>query len=510
MQCLEMIRLLQEEHIISVYDNINNMGDLIILDVVFLIDDPVSWSDHTLYIGNLSQLESPPDRPIMLLTANRSSLENILPKESFCGIIKSEDTRKVYQLAKDILYEDLKSEAILFKVTQAALHGKNIISLINTAASLIGNALILVDPTMKILAYSTTFDIKDFFWLDSIKRNHCSLEFMQKVRSNKDMQEWSKNGEESRIITLEGDIQPKLVTRITQNGHLIGALVMIVHHTPIKPSHSKQLPQIGKILFETFNSGFRDGTYQSFYSSILFHILSGDELSDTFDPMTMSKLDFPQEMTVVVARFITRIENRYLNRTVGLKLEKIFPKGYLVQFKNYIGILVPSISSKQRNALSELASDEEIYIGISWPFKNILDFRRYFAQAVVSIKQAQSFEETNEVVDYTNYSFYDLLHHCTDKISLQNYCHPALQILKEYDLCNKTQLYITLKTFLNSNRNLGTTGESLFLHRNSVTYRINRIIEVTGLNLNDINTVYSLVDSFRIEAFLEAADIFNS
>jgi len=87
---------------------------------------------------------------------------------------------------------------------------------------------------------------------------------------------------------------------------------------------------------------------------------------------------------------------------------------------------------------------------------------------------------------------------------LHHYCHPALQILREYDQTNKTELYLTLRTYLEYNKNLRATAEALFLHRNSLTYRINRINELTGLDFNNIHIMHSLIDSFRIEAFLES------
>ena len=506
MYFLEMIKLIQEKYEISILNQTNYKT---IMDVVFITDGPVSWNNHTLYIGNLSKLDPLPDHPIMLLNTNSISFKNTWAKETCLGIIQHKQAQDVYQMAKDILYEDLKSQATLFKVAQSALQGKDIVSLIEIAASLIGNALILVDSNMKVLVHSTSFEIMDPLWADNIEKGHYSYQFMQKVKSNEDMQGWSKSGKESRIITLEGDAQPKLVTRITQEGHIVGALIMIAHHTPINPSHIKLLPQIGEFLFETFNSGFGNGIHSSFYGTILFHLLSGDELSDAFELMTLSKADFPSEMLVVVARFIRRIENRYVKRAVGVKLEIIFPNGHLVQYKNYIGILVPSISTKQKEKLKKLVTEENINIGISWPFTDILDFKKHFYQAVVSIKQAQNFGKTNKVLVYTDYSFYDLLFNYTGKIPLKNYCHPALQILKEYDNSNKSELYITLKTFLNSYKNRKATAEALFLHRNSVTYRIDQIVEITGLDLNDINTIYSLVDSFRIESFIETADMLD-
>ena len=174
-----------------------------------------------------------------------------------------------------------------------------------------------------------------------------------------------------------------------------------------------------------------------------------------------------------------------------------------------MGILVPSITVTQKEKLENLAIEENINIGISWPFTDILDFKKYFYQAVTSIKQAQNFGKTNKVLVYTDYSFYDLLFNYEGKISLKSYCHPALEILREYDDTNKTELYITLKTFLNLHKNRTATAEALFLHRNSVNYRINQIIKITDLDLGNISTVYSLIDSFRIENFIETMDILD-
>ena len=131
------------------------------MDVVFITDGPVSWNDHTLYIGNLSKLDPLPDHPIMLLNTNSISFKNTWAKETCLGIIQHKQAQDVYQMAKDILYEDLKSQATLFKVAQSALQGKDIVSLIEIAASLIGNALILVDSNMKVLVHSTSFEIMD-------------------------------------------------------------------------------------------------------------------------------------------------------------------------------------------------------------------------------------------------------------------------------------------------------------------------------------------------------------
>lgn len=506
MYFIEIVDLLKEKYDISIVDH-NKYSS--IFDIGMIGDGLPRWNEHTLYIGDFSNLEAFPRHPIMLINTAKEIPMDKLPSGSCLAVIDSKDEAGIAMLAKNILFEDLKSQAILFEIAQEALNDGDLVTLMDNAASLIGNALILVDTRMNILLYSSSFEIMDPLWADNVKRGTYSHEFMRKVKRSKDMQEWDKSGDETRVITLEGDLQPKLVTRITQKGHVVGALIMIAHHSPINGHHLKQLPQIGKILFNRFSKGDENGTYKSYYNAILFHLLSGDNLSDTYDLLNLSTADFPKEMRVIVVRFIKRVQNRYLKINMAAELERIFPRGYPVHYKNYIGILVENISPEQEKELSILSTGEDINIGISWPFTDILDFRSHFYQAVASIKQAQSFGEINKVFDYTAYSFYDLLYNYAGKIALYGFCHPALSILKEYDVNNNTELYLTLETYINSSLNLKVTAERLFLHRNSVTYRLNKIIEVTSLNLEDVDTIYSLVDSFRIQKFLNTRENLN-
>ena len=494
----ELVGLLQNKYDISLL--MSDDFPSAIMDIRLLDKDEKVWNEHVLYIGHFAQLYNPPDKPVMLLCPEEAVS---LPKGSSHAKINSRDLFNLFNAAKDLVFGDLREGSIFYELAHMALSGKSIANIINTAASLMGNALIFVDTSQKVLAYSTNYEVVDSLWRQNIERGCCSYEFVQKVRSNNQMREWNKQGRETQIITLPGDQQRKLVARITQESHVVGAVVMVEHHTPIGAAHMRQLPLVGRILFDVVTrDSVSGGTQGSFYSAVLYNLLDDMGAADTLEYADALKNGFPEEMLVVVARFVNRMENRYLKRTFSMELEHIFPKGYSVQYKSYIGILVPSVSEIQRSELVKLAKRENASIGISWPFKRIMDFKRYFNQAVVSIKLAQRFGKTNEIFDYSDFHYYDLLYNYTGKIPLEYYCHPALQLVREYDRESRTELYRTLHTYLEHERNLRTTAEEMFIHRNTLLYRINRIIQLTGLNLDNVNVVYSLMDSFRIEAFL--------
>ncbi|MGH3086159.1 MAG: helix-turn-helix domain-containing protein [Rubrobacteraceae bacterium] len=54
-----------------------------------------------------------------------------------------------------------------------------------------------------------------------------------------------------------------------------------------------------------------------------------------------------------------------------------------------------------------------------------------------------------------------------------------------YDLEHGSDLVHTLRVFFAANANASEAADRLFLHRNSLRYRLERIEELTGLDLKD-------------------------
>lgn len=70
-------------------------------------------------------------------------------------------------------------------------------------------------------------------------------------------------------------------------------------------------------------------------------------------------------------------------------------------------------------------------------------------------------------------------------IPCNNLLHPALDAIARYDEENQTDLLFTLRTYLENDCNAQKCGRLLFLHRNSLVYRIRRIQDISGCNLSD-------------------------
>ena len=82
-----------------------------------------------------------------------------------------------------------------------------------------------------------------------------------------------------------------------------------------------------------------------------------------------------------------------------------------------------------------------------------------------------------------------------------------LDDLAKSDIKSKTDNYSFLYTYLMSERRASVVADKLFMHRNNVKYRINRIEEQFGIDTDDDILRFDLLLAFRLReaAFMQKA-----
>lgn len=66
------------------------------------------------------------------------------------------------------------------------------------------------------------------------------------------------------------------------------------------------------------------------------------------------------------------------------------------------------------------------------------------------------------------------------------------------ELHKNEQLLETLRAYLSFNGNMLRTAESLYIHRNTLAYRLERIEALTGRRLSDMETIRDLLNALMI------------
>ncbi len=127
----------------------------------------------------------------------------------------------------------------------------------------------------------------------------------------------------------------------------------------------------------------------------------------------------------------------------------------------------------------------QVTVGIGGPCGSAGAIARSYAQARRALATAQRFGNQGDVVAFEDLGVYRLLFHVTDPAELSGFIDQVLGPLIEYDQRHHADFVNTLRRFLAHNGNLQATARELNLHVNSVTYRMQRIQAIAGLDLEE-------------------------
>ncbi len=86
----------------------------------------------------------------------------------------------------------------------------------------------------------------------------------------------------------------------------------------------------------------------------------------------------------------------------------------------------------------------------------------------------------------------------TNALSPDFLSHPAKEMLDDYDREHHTELSKTLQAYLDHDRNMTTAADAIFVHRTTFCRRMDHIRKMTGIDLEDTDTLILLELSYRM------------
>lgn len=86
-----------------------------------------------------------------------------------------------------------------------------------------------------------------------------------------------------------------------------------------------------------------------------------------------------------------------------------------------------------------------------------------------------------------------------DLQDLREFFQHVVGELQKYDDENESDLMDTLENFANHQFDLKQTSEAIFLHRNTLRYRIKKIEEILNIKLDDMNNRLNIMAAFKIK-----------
>lgn len=86
------------------------------------------------------------------------------------------------------------------------------------------------------------------------------------------------------------------------------------------------------------------------------------------------------------------------------------------------------------------------------------------------------------------------------------YCHSILGALLHSDRTYSTNYILTLRTYLTCNGNLKKTADDLFIHRNTLVYRLEKMTDLSGRTMTDLINRVAFLTALQVADFYDILD----
>ena len=149
-----------------------------------------------------------------------------------------------------------------------------------------------------------------------------------------------------------------------------------------------------------------------------------------------------------------------------------------------------------------LASGEAISMGCGKLTKSIRCLWKSYRQAKSIQKLQENGKIDHSLIFYSDMGIYKLLMGIEDREIIQEYYDKTIRPLLDYDEKNDSDLTVVLRAYLNHNGSVKETADELYVHRNTINYKLTRISEILSMDLSQLNTRLQLSVGFMLEDML--------
>ena len=146
----------------------------------------------------------------------------------------------------------------------------------------------------------------------------------------------------------------------------------------------------------------------------------------------------------------------------------------------------------------------KVGIGIGTIVENIKDLARSYKESQIAIEVGKVFESEKEIISYENLGIGRLIYQLPTTL-----CEMFLgEVFKHgsLDTLDKETLQ-TIQVFFDNNLNVSETSRKLFVHRNTLVYRLEKIRKLTGLDLRQFDHAITFKVALMVKRYLTSKPV---
>ena len=183
-------------------------------------------------------------------------------------------------------------------------------------------------------------------------------------------------------------------------------------------------------------------------------------------------------------------------------IQNLFPD------KNKDFVFKSTVDSKDLEKLARSIADtlsSEFYtrvnVGIGTSVVGVKDLARSFKEAQMALEVGKVFDTDKVIVSYDNLGIARLIYHLPT-VLCETFLHEVFKVGSIESLDHET--LFTIQKFFENNLNVSETSRKLFVHRNTLVYRLEKIKKLTGLDLREFDHAIIFKIALMVKKYLSS------
>ncbi len=166
----------------------------------------------------------------------------------------------------------------------------------------------------------------------------------------------------------------------------------------------------------------------------------------------------------------------------------------------------PGFEGKEAETIAKRISDTlnteffaKVSIGIGTGVDSIKELARSYKEAQVALEVGKVFDTNKSIISYENLGIGRLIYQLPTTL-----CEMFLsEVFKKGPIESLDQeALITIQSFFENNLNVSETSRKLFVHRNTLVYRLEKIRKMTGLDLRQFEDAITFKVALMVNRYL--------
>ena len=379
------------------------------------------------------------------------------------------------------------------------IKAKNLNDIIAGIYSLIGNPIAIINNDFQLVAYHSPFLFEDETRNQSIRMGYVNYQTYKKIRES------LKVEEDFEIITTLSSNRRLIANIKNENGGFAGFLIILEVETKLE----KLTIDFVKILSKLVNKYLSDQNFaktndnlNSFLSSIL---------NKTFTDKTIFiqkskelKIDLRKSFYLLILDFNEQFNEKTKSETENFLKSVLHNCVVATTYHNgdYVVLINNKLEKETIGKINDFLFKMRFYMIRSNRIIDLFSLNNIFEE---EFKLFMLLEKSiGEYILYNTESYISLLPLINHKKEeLINFVNEEIYKIFLYDEANKTSFIDTIYVYLVTNKSLSESAKKLYLHKNTITYRLEKIKELFNIDFKDFNKIMNYVFSINIIYFLQ-------